>query len=182
MGKEFKYNGLIYDSNNCLDYMRENGVDTKLLAVAERELQHDEFVKLLIDCLRTNIINTDYFMLDDYIEEETIVRQILLSNIRQLNNSTESNKDDIFRTQLSQLLERKSKSGLSEEQIERFNAFLNYIWYAYQNGRRPDVSMIVEDKAVGIDGVINWALEKSKYSFSESNDFETRSEDKPKSL
>lgn len=66
--------------------MRENGVDTKLHAVAERELQHDEFVKLLIDCLRTNIINTDHFMLDDYIEEETIVRQILLSNIRQLNN------------------------------------------------------------------------------------------------
>lgn len=46
-GKEFKYNDLIYDSNNCLDYMRENGVDTKLLAVAERELQRDEFVKLL---------------------------------------------------------------------------------------------------------------------------------------
>lgn len=42
--------------------------------------------------------------------------------------------------------------------------------------------MIVEDKAVGIDGVINWALEKSEYSFSEINDFETRSEDKPKSL
>ena len=66
------------------------------------------------------------------------------------------------------------------EQIERFHDFLNYIWYAYQNGRRPDVSMIVEDKAVGTDGVINWALEKSGYTFYDSE--ETLDEDKPKSL
>ena len=178
MGKEFKYNGIIYDSNNCLDYMRENGVDAGLLTVAQRKLQHDEYVKLLADCLRTNIIDTDFFMLNDYIEEETIVRQILSSSIRQLKNSTESNKEDIFRTQLSRLCEKKSKSNLSEEQITRFNNFINFIYNAYQNGRRPDETMIVEDKVIGIDGVINWALEKSGYTFLGNNDFEKKQQKK----